>query len=94
MKNSDRHPALEALVFGLALLLACVLGYYALTRSKNKTAADSPADRLPSSGESVNPRPTGGLIMSGTERGVGSLPAVKGSPKGPARKRRAARPVP
>jgi hypothetical protein len=86
MREAERHPVFEFIVFGLALVLAGVLAFFAWGRFHTARRANA---RMESNGGAVteppeeDPSPSGGLIHSGTLRGVPSLPPVQGSPRPP-----------
>lgn len=87
MRDSERHPVFEFVVFALAGFLALVLAYFAwvrFTAAKRMPARGvSPEEGSVSAPADENPPSSGGLIRSGTVRAVPSIPPVKGSPRPP-----------
>ncbi len=85
--SRPRPQALDNLVFGLAILLFCVLGYYAFTRLRRPAVAERPRPAGTSLVEASNPPAEATLGISETEPVVSAVPAVA-SKEAPRSKRR------
>lgn len=96
MRDRGRHPFFESLVFGLALILAAIVGYYFLRRVLKPAVPASPAATPASAPYSAPPdrdpdpraasSEPGGPAASETEDSVESLPPVRITGEAPAHK--------
>jgi hypothetical protein len=100
MKEPERHPFFENLVYGLALLMALIIVYYGLKRAflAHENAAGYPsvvAHGLEGHGPKPAQEQRHQLVGSGMERSISELPAVEVSRRpGPPRHRATAVPSP